>query len=248
VKPGSTLTRYDGDITVTVDGTVLANLDIHGFVTVRAKNVTISNSIVRGGTQKGYAIGLITNYGYPGLLITDTDVIAEYPSVYFDGIKGSEFTARRVHVVGNVDSIKIHGNNVTVEDSLLEDTTYYASDPQQSGGPTHNDNIQILNGTNLTITGNTIRGSQNFAVLGAANKGNVTLAVNGNWLDGGHCTVKLQIMTGWTETATVTNNKFGPNRKVQSCPFTAYPTVTLTQSNNTFELTGAPVTPLLVIS
>ncbi len=43
-------------------------------------------------------------------------------------------------------------------------------------------------------------------------------------------------------------NKFGPNRAVSSCPFTAYPAVTLTQSNNTFEMTGAPVNPLVVVS
>ncbi len=248
VKPGSTLTRHDGDITVTKDGTVLSNLDIHGFVTVRAKNVTISNSIVRGGRAKGYPTGLITNYGYSGLVISDTRIVPEYPSVEFDGIKGSDFTARRVHVTGGVDSVKIHGNNVTIENSLLENTTYYASDPQQGGGPTHNDNIQILNGTNLRITGNTIRGAQNFAVLGAANKGNTNLVVNNNWLDGGHCTVKLQVLNGYSETATVTNNKFGPNRKVSSCAFTAYPAVKLTQSGNTFELTGGTVTPLLLVS
>ena len=161
------LTRHDGDITVTQDGTVLRGLDIHGFVNVKAANVKIVDSMVRGGKAKGYATGLITNYGYPNLLVEDVSVVAEYPSVYFDGIKGNNFTARRVHVVGNVDSIKIHGDNVTVEDSLLENTTYYASDPYQGGGATHNDNIQILSGKNLTITGNTIRGATNFAILGS---------------------------------------------------------------------------------
>ena len=72
--------------------------------------------------------------------------MAEHPSVYFDGIKGNNFTARRVHVVGNVDSIKIHGDNVKVENSLLENTVHYASDPYQGGWATHNDNIQILSG------------------------------------------------------------------------------------------------------
>jgi len=248
VKAGSSLTRHNGDITVTKDGTVLANLDIHGFVTVRAKNVTISNSIVRGGKSKRVATGLITNYGYAGLVISDVDVVPEHPSVYFDGIKGSDFTARRVHVVGNVDSVKIHGSNVTVENSLLENTTRYASDPQQGGGATHNDNIQILYGKNLRITGNTIRGAQNFAILGAATKGNTNLAIQNNWLDGGHCTVKLQILGGYSETAKVTGNKFGPTRAVKSCAFTSYPAVKLTQGSNTFEVTGAPVTPLVTVS
>ena len=248
VQPGTVLTRHDGDITVTVDGTIITNLDIHGFVIVRAKNVTITNSIVRGGPAKGFATGLITDYGYPGLLITDVTIEPEYPSVWFDGIKGSGFTARRVHITGGVDSIKIQGDNTSVQDSLLENTTYYASDPQQGGGPTHNDNIQIQNGANVNITGNTIRGSQNFAVLGAASKGNLNLTVTNNWLDGGHCTVKLQTLNGWTETAIITGNQFGPNRKVSSCAFTAYPAVTLTQNTNTYEMTGTPVNPLIVIS
>jgi hypothetical protein len=247
VPAGTTLTRRDGDITITTDGTILENLDIHGFVTVRAKNVTIRNSIVRGGVQKGYQTGLITNYGYTNLLIENVDVKAEYPSVYFDGIKGSDFTARRVHVTGNVDSVKIHGNNVTITDSLLENTVYYASDPAQNGGPTHNDNIQILKGTNLKITGNTIRGATNFAILGGAEQGAVTLTATSNYLDGGHCTVKLQTKNGWAETSTVSNNTFGPNRAVSSCPFTAYPAVTLTATNNKL-WNGNTVTPLILVS
>lgn len=248
VPTGTKLTRIDGDVTITQAGTVLDGYDIRGFVTVRAANVTIKNSIVRGGKSKGVAVGLITNYGYANLLIDHVDVVAEYPSVYFDGIKGWDFTARNVHVVGNVDSVKIHGDNVLIQDSLLENTTYYASDPQQGGGATHNDNVQILRGRNLRIIGNTIRGATNFAILSGAEQNNVTLTVDGNWLDGGHCTLKLQVKNGWSQTAKVTNNEFGPNRKVSSCPFTAYPAVSLTASNNTMELTGAAVKPLIVVS
>ena len=248
VPSGATLTRHDGDITVTQAGTVINGLDIHGFVTVKAANVTIKNSIVRGGKSKGYALGLITNYGYDNLVVDHVDIVAEYPSVYFDGIKGWDFTARNVHVVGNVDSMKIHGDNVLVENSLLENTVYYASDPAQGGGPTHNDNVQILRGKNLRIIGNTIRGATNFAILGGAEQADVSLTVDGNWLDGGHCTLKLQVKNGWAQTAKVTDNKFGPNRKVSSCPFTAYPAVSLTQSGNTMELTGALVKPLIVVS
>ncbi|MGK9145997.1 hypothetical protein KXS11_00005, partial [Plantibacter flavus] len=126
VPAGTSLTRFDGDITVTEAGTVIDGLDIHGFVNVKAPNVTIKNSIVRGGKAKGFATGLITNYGFDNLVIDHVDVVAEFPSVYFDGIKGWDFTARNVHVVGNVDSIKIHGDNVLVEKSLLENTVYYA--------------------------------------------------------------------------------------------------------------------------
>lgn len=250
VPAGTALTQHYGDITVTKDGTVLDRMDIHGFVVVRAKNVKITNSVVRGGRAQGFDTGLITDYGYDNLLISDVTVEPEYPSVYFDGIKGWDYTARRVHVTGNVDSVKIQGDNVVVQDSLLENTTYFASDPSQHGGPTHNDNIQILNGRNLRITGNTIRGATNFAILGAANKGDTpNLVVDGNWLDGGHCTVKLQELNGWNENASVTNNKFGPNRLVKSCAFQATPSVNLTNSSgNVFESDGSPVIPLRVDS
>ncbi|MGV8910310.1 MAG: hypothetical protein ACOH1Y_15110, partial [Propionicimonas sp.] len=107
---------------------------------------------------------------------------------------------------------------------------------------------QILFGQNLKLTGNTIRGAQNFAILGAASKGNTNLMVNGNWLDGGYCTVKLQVMGSYSETANVTGNKFGPNRQISSCAFTSYPKVSLAQGSNTFELTGRPVTPLVTVS
>jgi hypothetical protein len=242
VPAGTKLRVHNGDIVVTTAGTRLDALDIRGFVVVKAPNVTISRSIVRGGKDAKTGVGLITNYGSPNLLITDTELRASYPSVWLDGIKGWNFTARRVHVVGNVDSIKIHGDNVSVEDSLLEDTIWYPHDPYQNGGPTHNDNIQILNGKHIKITGNTIRGAQNFAVLGAANKGDVPdLVVSRNWLDGGHCTLKLQIIGTHALRATVTDNLFGPNRAVSYCPIQSLPGVELTARNNLYEQNGQPV-------
>lgn len=244
VPAGTVLKAHHGDLTVTKPGTVLNGLDIRGFVTIKADNVTIRNSVVRGG-KATYNRGIVTNYGYRNLLIEDSDFIPAYETVWQDGIKGNNFTARRVHVVGNVDSVKIHtGGNVTIEDSLLENTVYYASDPNQRGGPTHNDGIQILDGDNIRITGNTIRGHHNFAVLGAANKGATRkLVLTGNWLDGGHCTLKLEPLKGLELSATVSGNKFGPNRRVSHCAFQAVNGTKLTEANNTFELTGSPVKP-----
>mgnify|MGYP000937882300 CR=1 FL=1 len=59
--------------------------------------------------------------------------------------------------------------------------------------------------------------------------------------------MKLQVKNGNSETAKVTNNTFGPNRSVSSCPFTAYPAVSLTQSGNRFE-DGSAVIPLIKVS
>jgi hypothetical protein len=174
-------------------------------------------------------------------------VVPEHETVYQDGIKGWDFTLDHVHVSGNVDSVKVHGDgNVLIHDSLLENTTYYTSDPNQGGAASHNDGVQILGGSNIRIVNNTIRGQQNMPVLGAANKSDTRgLVVDGNWLDGGHCTSKFEEMNGFNLVAQVTNNKFGPNRDVSSCKIAATAGTELTdESGNTMEATGEPVTVL----
>jgi len=242
VPAGTRLKVHRGDLVISKAGARIDRMDIHGFVVVKAPRVTISRSIIRGGKNPKTAMGLVTNYGYPDLVIEDSRIRPDHPSVFLDGIKGGNFTARRVHVTGNVDSIKIHGDNVRVERSLLENTTWFPSDPYQRGGPTHNDNIQVLKGRNITIWSNTIRGAQNFAVLGAANLGHTPdLVIRGNWLDGGHCTVKLQSMKSYRLKVQVAHNRFGPNRKVSYCPIQAEPQITLSAWNNMYERPRRPV-------
>jgi hypothetical protein len=239
----SSLRRHVGNITVTKAGTVLEKMDIHGFVNVKAPNVIIRDSIVRGG-RAGGNIGIITNYCYDRLLVQNVYIKPAYPSVWIDGVKGWDFTLDRVHVVGGVDNVKIHGDNVTIKNSLLENTDYYSRDPNQGGRPTHNDNVQILRGLNLVITNNTIRDTTNFTVLVGAEQGNVTLNLSSNWLDGGHCTVKLQNRTGRTQRSTVNHNKFGPNRKVSKCIIQARNGVNVSATGNKMESGGRSVSIL----
>ena len=242
VPAGTHLTRHNGDITVTRAGTVIDSKDVHGFIDVKARNVVIKNSIIRGGTAT-YNRGVITNYGYKNLVVKDSSIIPAHPTVWQDGVKGSDFTLQRVYITGNVDSVKIQGSNVRIRRSLLENTTYYPHDPNQGGGPTHNDNVQIQTGRNIKLIGNTIRRATNFAVLGAADiGGNSGLLVQGNWLDGGHCTVKIQELHGYQLTgAQLINNKFGPNRLVQSCPIVAVIGSGVTASGNIRQSNGAHV-------
>jgi len=228
---------------------VIENLDVHGLITVRAPNVTIRKSIVRGGIVTGNR-GVITNYGYDNLLVEDVDVIPAYDTVWQDAIKGSDFTLNRVYVTGNVDSVKVHPDgNVLIKNSLLENTTYYSSDPNQNGGPTHNDGVQVRGGPNIRIVNNTIRGQQNMPVLGAANQRDASgLIIENNWLDGGHCTVKLQEVNGFQLTASVRNNEFGPNRTVSNCKIAATNGSSVTDGGNSMEATGVAVGILWVAS
>jgi hypothetical protein len=242
VPSGTHLKVHNGNIVVTKAKTVLDRLDVRGTIVIKAANVRITRSIVRGTSHPAKGSALITNYGYKGLVIKDVDLRSAKESVFVDGIKGWNFTALRVHVVGNVDSIKVHGNNVSIRNSLLENTVYYAHDQYQGGGPTHNDNIQVMKGKNISITGNTIRGATNFAILGSANIGSTpNLVIKGNWVDGGHCTVKLQSLKSYKLKATVTGNKFGPHRAVSYCPMQAERQVKFTSTHNVYELTGKAI-------
>ena len=241
VSPTAILTPHIGDIVVTRPGTVIANREVFGFITVKAPNVTIRNTVVHGGPTS-YNRGLITNYGYDNLLVENVDVIPLNDTVWQDGVKGWDFTLRRVYINGNVDSVKIHGDNVLIRDSVLEDTNYQESDPNQDGRPSHNDGVQILKGRNIRIVNNTIRDQQNFAVLGSADKGNTSgLQVRNNYLDGGQCTVKLEEKNGRQLSVAITDNKLGPNRTKPRCKINGVRGITVTASGNKMLKTGEAV-------
>ena len=163
-----------------------------------------------------------------------------------DGILGNNYTIRRVHVTGGVDNVKVEGDNVRVEASLLDGLDHFDHDPSQNGGATHNDSIQILEGRNVVVTGTTALATDNFALLGGAEWGDITLTATGNYLDGGHCNAKLQVRNGHSQSATITGNAFGPHRTEQSCPLVAEKAVNLTQSENVLAANGLAVTAIRI--
>lgn len=244
VPAGTVLRPYHGNLTITTPGAVYDALDIHGFVTIKAPNVTIKRSRIRGGVATGN-IGLVTNYTptATGFVLEDSELAPAYPSVWLDGAKGANFTLRRVNSHGTVDNVKVHGPNVVVENSWLHDSRYFASDPNQGGKPTHNDGVQVLGGRNIRISGNTITGARNAALMVTQDYSATTdLHVTGNHLDGGACTVnlahkKLTSMSGLV----VRDNRFGRG-STYNCPFLKSSATSVTTGNNAYADNGAPVT------
>lgn len=225
---------HKGDLTITKDGTIVNNWEITGVVRVQAKNVIIRNSLIRGLTSTSSGRALVSNWdGHPGLLIEDTTIREDKRSPYnSSGVQGYNFTLRRVHIVGGVDNVQIYGPNVLIQNSVLENTSYYASHYSQRGGPTHNDGIQILKGDNIRIKYNTIRGSQNFAVLGAPEQGTMrNLVVSGNKVDDGHCTMKFSTKGGYAQSLSVTNNVVGRGAAVKNCGIVMVRGMNLTTSS-----------------
>ena len=235
---GTRLTPYYGNLTITTPGATYDALDIHGFVSIQAPNVRITRSIIRGGVATGN-IGLVTNYdtSATGFLLEDSELVPEHPSVWIDGIKGGNFTIRRVDSWGTTDNVKIHGNNVTVDSSWLHGTVYQNGDPNQGGGYTHNDAVQILGGRNLRIVNSTLEQGHNSAVQVTQDVALTTdTVISRNWLDGGGCTVNLSNKgQSWMSGITVNDNRFGRHQQFGGCAMIVTRSTSLNHWNNVWD-------------
>ncbi|MEJ7650252.1 MAG: hypothetical protein WKF57_14655 [Nakamurella sp.] len=185
---------------MTTPGTVIDNVEIRGRLIIQAANVTVNNSLITGPEDPASAGrgGIVQNTGgFANLVIKNSTVKESHQSVNnTEGVVGSNFTLENSTVEGSIDNVQIRGSNVTLRNNTLKNTVKYASDSAQGGGPSHSDNVQVLRGDNILIEGNTITGSQNFAVLGSSEQGSMmNLRVLNNSVDGGSWTMKFSNKT-----------------------------------------------------
>lgn len=222
VPAGTTLTRHNGDLTITTDGTVVENKDIYGYVQIKAKNVVIRNSIIRGGTPPttgSTALLRAVDTNTSNFLVENVTLVPTFPSVRVDGIMVNKSgTFRRLNLSGTVDGMKIYGNNITVEDSYLHDFVHYASDPAQNGGASHDDAIQIQAGNTIKLLRNNLSGAYNAAVQLTQDAGPTdNVWINNNWIDGGGCSLNYKNNFDPQTGMQANNNRFGRNQRVVGC-------------------------------
>jgi hypothetical protein len=245
VPAGTKLTQHQGDMVITTPGATYDALDIHGFVTIRAANVTIKRSIIRGGVAGTSNVGIVTDIDPAGtnFQLLDSELVPEHPSVAIDGIKGGNYVLTRINIHGTVDGAKVFGNNATIQHSWVHDTVAYAHDPYQGNGPSHNDGVQVLSGRTINIRGNTIQGGSNSALQVTQGNGAVSaLSFSGNWADGGACTVNvadapLATMSG----INVSYNQFGHTSYYKNCAIIVSAGVSMTAISNVWAGTTSPV-------
>ena len=243
VPAGTALTVFNGDLTINTPGATYTNLDVHGYVRVNAPNVTIKNSIIRGGSgAPGNGIVNDTSLSATNFLIEDSELVPDFPSTGLDCIKGFNYTALRVNMHGTVDGAKMYGPNATVQNSWIHGLVTYAHDPAQNGGQSHNDGVQVLSGSNLRIIGNTIEGGSNTGIQVTQDHGIVTsLTINGNWMSGGACTVNLANKPLATLVGITMNDNIFTNDSALSCTILYTPVTALSASGNVFINTGLPI-------
>jgi hypothetical protein len=193
-----TLTKQTGDVTITTNGTTLADVEIAGQVTVRADNVTLRNVKVNSLAYWG-----VYNYGL-NLTIVDSTLIAGAGSQA--SLAGDNITATRVDIYGAGDGAKL-GSNSTLVDSYIHDLGGAAQGA-------HNDGIELTGALNTRVEHNSIlnQNSQTSALMLSEyyGTGTANVVVKNNLLGGGGFTLYGGLEAGKTLRTgiSVTGNQF----------------------------------------
>lgn len=241
VPAGTTLTVHDGPLTITKDNTVIDGMDIRGMVKVRANNVTIKNSILRGTNNQSNSHLLQNSEGGKNLLVIDSTLSPAYPSPYISGIVGYNYTLKRVDINNVIDQLSVTGDNILVEDSWFHSNLHYEKDPNWNGKPSHDDNVQISAGNNIVFRNSVLESSKGAAVMITQNYGAVSnVTFDSNWLNGGSCTVNIVERTYGPPAGLVfRNNIFGVDTGIAHCAIIKPITTNVEVENNVFT-DGAP--------
>jgi len=248
VPPGVSLRVVTGDQVFATDNQVISGVDIRGYVRIRARNVIIENSIVRGGAPRCNAAVIHVEAG-ASATVQDSEIVPSRPNACLDGIWATNATLQRLDIHGTVDGVKAF-DNVVLQDSYIHGLSYFARDPNQNYTPTHNDTVQTYQGNrNITIRRNNLnpgtdagtKGNAAYQVTQDGHRAATNLRIEANWLDGGGCTLNFSHKGGPTPMTGihVLGNRFGRGSQFQ-CPVLLSTKTTLSQyTGNVWDDTGA---------
>ena len=173
--------------TITRDGTVIANREIIGTLTIRADDVTLRNVVVRANSYYG-----ILTYGR-NTVIKDSTVAGTNPDTMagIAAIEGGTVRAYRIEVRGVEDGVRLS------DDSVLRDSLIH----RLSGDPdSHYDGVTADSGnTGWQIVHNTIlnhHGQTGAVWVGDERYGRSSGVLRENYLAGGGYTVYAGPGTG----------------------------------------------------
>jgi hypothetical protein len=247
----SQLTIVSGDQTYgpSFNGQTITGKDFKGFVTVTGANITFTNCKFEGkATSSNHAL-LDTEDSTGTITVQDSEFVPSNPSATIDGLWTRNANLYRINVHGSVDGMK-GDSNTLVQDSYIHDMKWFASDPNQGGGETHNDGVQTFAGeVNVTLRHNNIdlsgvkdsngNPASNAAWQASANN---SLA-DSNWFDGGGCTLNFA-HHDTPLVNTVTNNRFGRHQFFTGCAILLSTQSSLKQnSGNVWDDAGTSIPP-----
>jgi len=154
---------YNGVLTIKDAGAVLSGYDIRARVDVRAKNVKLLTSIVRGNPNDPKSIALVRgdNAACVNLLLQDVTLQPSKPMPNQNGFFGHDTTFNRVDMLHVTDGIGAHHpssprNNIVVKGSRISRLAGHCPDYPLNRPMTHNDCIQLHGGSYLTVLGSVL--------------------------------------------------------------------------------------------
>ncbi len=227
------LTKHVGNFTAGTNGQVIEGREILGRVIVKANNVTIRNSIIRGGQKAAEANGPLLQAwnDNTGLLIENVTFAPTLQNYSQDGIRVQQATIRNVNVSGTVDGIGVQstmsGQSTRIENSWVGNL-YVTSVPKSVHDDliTHNDGLQMHGGAyRITVTNSNLNGAASGAAImmaaGAPTSGQLTATKS--WFGGGGCSINIaEKSKGAYSGVSITNNVFARGTtKVKDCAIVA---------------------------
>ncbi|MCZ3388524.1 MAG: hypothetical protein LH645_05255 [Actinomycetia bacterium] len=142
VPASAQLKKIDGDLRTTQNGQVISNVEITGRLYIDHDNVTVKCSRVWGGTTNTHS-----NFRMWLSTLGNPQGVSEGSA-----LKYSNYTLRRVEILGTIDGLKAEGN-VDVRDTWIHDL-FYTTDSAQTSGMTHNDSVQATKGSHMVFQHN----------------------------------------------------------------------------------------------
>src|SRR5262249_35373695 len=146
-------------------------------------------------------------------IIEDVEIFPGTPGACLDGVWASATILSRVNIHGVVSGVEATGDDVVLQDSWVHDLVYFASGAP-SGGATINDAVETFGRRRITLRHNVLYpGAGAYAAFLVTQEGGASgdLRVEGNWLDGGNCTLNFAHRGGGAPTLSgivVLNNRF----------------------------------------
>ncbi|THG30793.1 hypothetical protein [Naasia lichenicola] len=224
------------DLKITKAGTVVEGLDLHGRIIVKAENVTIRNSIIRGA-DSGSKHGMIdARDGFANLVVENVEIVPTVSSLYVNGIMGYNFTLRGSNVHEVIDQVDITGPNVLIEGNWFHDNLHYLVDPTHENGPSHDDNIEVFVVENLVVKDNYMSGQDNANLQLSQLRGIIkNVSFTGNHVSGGWCSLNFSEKDlGPIQGISVMDNVFTGNTTIPNCQVIVPNTTTVAISGNTY--------------
>jgi hypothetical protein len=183
-----------GSFNVTQEGAVIENFIVRdaGQIIISANNVTLRNFVIENPQTDGAAIK-IANGDITGAVIEDGEIFGGRAS---NGVSGSNYTARRLHIYNMLaDAFRVRVN-VVIEGCYVHDISL--------GEDAHGDGVQMYptDGGNIVIRNNSFDARDANSALFQVDGG---WLVENNYFNGGNYTIYC---TGQIENI-FRNNTFG---------------------------------------